>query len=72
MFVYGFELTTICYINRRIFTDNGLKYINVTLQFDKYIRDIQKICEGRLMLNGITLDEGIIKALSKLEDINFD
>ena len=68
MFVYGFELTTICYINRRIFTDNGLKYINVTLQFDKYIGDIKKTCEGKLMLNGITLDEGIIKALSKLED----
>ena len=68
MFVYGFELITQRYINRRIFTDNGLKYICVNLEFIKYIRDIKKTCEGRLKLNGITLDEGIIKALSKLED----
>ena len=72
MFVYGYELETVCYINRRIYTNHGLKYINVTLQFHKYIGDIKKTCEGRLNLNGITLDEGIIKALSKLEDIDFD
>ena len=72
MFVYGFELTTICYINRRISTDHGLKYINVTLQFDKYINNIKKICEDKMKLNGITFKDGTIKALSKLEDIDFD
>ena len=71
-FVYGFELTTKRYINRRIFTDNGLKYISVTLEFIKKLEHVKQICEGRMMLYRITFEDGIIKALSKLEDIDFD
>ena len=69
IFVNGFELTSKRYINRRIFTDQGLKYISATLEFIKDIRNVKKICEYEY---GITFGDGIIKALSKLEDIDFD
>jgi len=71
LFVYGFELTTKRYINRRIFTDNGLKYISVTLEFIKDIRNVKKICKDRMKPNRINFEDGIIKALSKLE-VDFD
>jgi len=76
IFVYGIELVTKFYINRRIFTEHGLTYINVTLEY-------KDIFEGDSHINGINnlLDSieiyydrndtnpgGLMKILCELED----
>jgi len=76
IFIYGIELVPKYYINRRIFTENGLTYINVSLQYKDVFGEENPINFINNLLDSIgihyertdTNDGGLMKFLCELED----
>ena len=73
IFVYGFELVSSNYINRRIYTSRGLTFINVTLEYKNTLNYTE--IYNYLKLKEIYDDDddkiygGLMKALCELEEV---